>query len=124
MNHIIQNRNPGSKLGQDEPLDNDPELREQRVEQLKIMFKLAIYILPFIFVLDFYFHASNELPGSPWQRISYPIIMWVTALISKFILRYPGTENYAAYIFSASTMISSVERQIFIFPDVFSVMPV
>jgi len=82
MNHIIQHRNPGSKLGQDEPLDDDPELDEQRVEQIKIMVKLAIYILPFIFVLDFYFHTSNELPGSPWQRISYSIIMWVTAIIS------------------------------------------
>jgi len=33
-------------------------------------------------------------------------------------------ENYAPYLFSASTMFTSLERQIFISPDVFYVVPV
>ena len=120
----MRNLNPDSKLGKDERLDDDPELQRQRTEQIRLCIKIAICILPFIFVLDFYHHSSNDLPGSAWQRISYPFIFWVSSLISKFILRYPGMENYAAYLFSASTMFTSFERQIFISPDVFSVMPV
>lgn len=124
MNKFIQNINPGRNLGQDERKDDDPELLGQRNEQIKLWIKIAIYSMPFIFVLDFNYHSSNNLPGSPWQFIMYPFITWVTALISKFILRSSGMENYAAYLFSASTMITSVERQILISPNVFSVVPV
>lgn len=90
--------------------DEEEELNKKRDQQIKNCMNIALVVLPFIFISDYMFHFKTHKAGSAWQRISYPFILWISALLAKLLTKYSGYESYGAYIFSITAMISSVER--------------